>query len=185
MTFEKFRPGVNHAWFDRVSKRTAIGRKRAAITGNLRPQVDDQPAFRDKLEMQKFKLLAKIVLLTGASFLVACGTKDISPAMAGKPGVTYGNDPGGYPSIATIAFTRATPMVGNSVESCIIRGVEQPVNTPTVNAGIWQVTATGAMRWEGGGVSSLPFRYNLTLEDINGTAYTFSRISYERRGVFR
>lgn len=118
-----------------------------------------------------------------AAILAGCGTTSISPAMTGKSGVKYGIDKGGYPTIAEIAFIRPTRLSEHASQDCIIRGVEQPVNTPTQIAGAWQVTAIGAMYWEGGGVSSQPFRYNLSLVSASGTTYTFTRMVYATNGV--
>ena len=133
--------------------------------------------------MQKLKRFPVFALAAMTTVLAGCGTTSISPAMTGKSGVRYGTDRDGYPTITEVAFTRTTPFTERTAKTCIVRGVEQPVIAPTFSAGVWQVTATGAMYWEGGGVSSLPFRYNLSLTPANGTTYTFTRMVYVNGGV--
>lgn len=123
------------------------------------------------------QLLAVAVILTG------CATKTVSPEMRGISGVTYGTDREGYPTLEQIAFTRPTTITNQIAETCIVRGVEQPLSSPTVSAGVWQVTAAGAMYWEGGGVSSVPFRYTLSLAPSGGTSYVFTRMVYANAGV--
>jgi hypothetical protein len=133
--------------------------------------------------MQKLKRFPQLALVTMIMVLAGCGSTTISPAMNGKPGVRYGTDRDGYPTITEVVFTRAIPFSERTAKACIVRGVEQPVSAPTFSAGIWQVTATGAMYWEGGGVTSLPFRYNLSLAPANGTTYIFTRMVYANGGV--
>ncbi|WP_353231602.1 hypothetical protein [Pseudomonas helleri] len=133
--------------------------------------------------MQNLKFYPVLALAVCLIALTGCGTTSISPAMTGKSGVKYGADRDGYPTMIEIVFVRSTPFSENSTPACIVRGVEQPVSAPTFSDGVWQVTATGAMQWDGGGVSSLPFRYNLSLKPINGTTYTFTRMFYANGGV--
>ena len=133
--------------------------------------------------MQKLKLFPELALAVFTTALAGCGTTSISPAMTGKSGVKYGADRDGYPTMVEIVFARATPYSESSARACIVRGVEQPVSAPTFTAGVWQVTANGAMHWDGGGVGSLPFRYNLSLTPVNGTTYTFTRMFYANGGV--
>ena len=133
--------------------------------------------------MHNLKLFPLLALAAFTTVLTGCGTTSISPAMTGKPGVKYGADRDGYPTMVEIVFARSTPFSESSAQTCIVRGVEQPLSAPTFSAGVWQVTATGAMQWDGGGVRSLPFRYNLSLTPANGTTFTFTRMFYASGGV--